>query len=288
VAKGKTLLIESGKIYLRAYRTIFEYPLFWRLSIGYFFIFEFAIRALLVLANRNFPNFSFLWEILELSRVVISLCFPMIYILMVFQLENELNKKEIFRKFRLNLWNYFWQSLVGLLIAFAFTLPLFCLLMFSVYVDGMSLIAPFWYLSIDFLILGSVSLATRILLDQSGGYFQNSMAGLRMLNYNLRFFMSFYLIGMLIWVVILASRAAIGSFITGVDIFSVPFFPLSDFYNNFADAIDVPLMTFIYAFINTMILLLTTIAQTLAYLRCRDLLSPHETLAPTQPLTTEN
>jgi hypothetical protein len=267
---------------------MFKHPLFLRLSIGYFFVVEFIIRALLVMANRNFPNFAILWEILEIGRIVVSFCFPMLYILIVFQLNGELDSTEVSRKFYLNIWSYLWQSLVGLLIAFAFTLPLFCLLIFSVYVEEMSLFVPFWYVIIDFLMLGSESLATRILLDRSGGYFQNSIDGIRMLKSNLRFFASFYLIGMLIWGAVLVSRAVIGSFITGVDIFSVPFIPLSGFWDNFAKAIDVPFMTFIYAFINIVILLFTTIAGTLSYLRCRDLLSPHIIPDPTQPLITEN
>lgn len=282
------MLREVWKIYARAFRMMFKHPLFLRLSIGYFLIVEFIIRALLVMASRNFPSFAVLWEILEIGRIVVSLCFPMLYILIVFQLNGELDGAEVSRKFYLNIWSYLWQSFMGLLVAFAFTLPLFCLLIFSVYVEEMSLFVPFWYVIIDFLMLGSESLATRILLDRRSGYFQNSIAGLRMLKSNLRFFVIFYVMGMLIWGVVLVSRTVIGSFITGVDIFSVPFIPLSDFWDNFAKAIDVPFMSLIYAFINAIILLFTTIAGTLSYLRCRDLLPPHIIPDPTQPLITEN
>jgi hypothetical protein len=269
------MLREVGKIYSRAFRMVFQYPLFWQLSIGYSFA-DLFVCAALTSANKNVPTLYVLWEILDLGMTLVSLGFPMIFILMVFQVENGFDKKEIVRKVRLNFWKYIGQSFVGLLIVFVYTLPVFCLLMFAVYNEGMLLIAPFWFALLGFLGLGSVTMAERILLEKGGGLFQNAIAGLRMLNNNLRFFVGFYLTGILIGAIFFVPRVAIGSLITGINVFSVPLFPFSAFFDNFVMAVDVPWVTISYKFIYFFVFPLTIIAQTLAYLCYRDQASSPE------------
>ena len=274
------MLREVGKIYARAFRMIFQYPSFWRLSIGYFFA-DLFVRVILFSANRNLPTWKIFWSLLNIGRSFVYFCVPMIFILMVFQSENEFDQQEIFRKVRLNFWKFVGQSLVGLLIVFLYTLPVFCLLMFAIYSEGMLLIAPFWFLVIGFLSMGSVTIAERILLDKGGGLFQNATTGLRMLNENLRFFTSIYFVEILIWAVLFVPRVMIGSLITGVDIFSVPLIQFSDFYKNLILAIDVPWMTIIYKILNFIIFPLNVIVPTLAYLRCK-------TQVPSPEPSTEN
>ena len=287
------MLREVGKIYSRAFRMIFQHPQFLLLSVG----FELVNRLNSYIASqlRTLNAIGMRCAALEISlfgnlvSLAIFIGVPLAFILMVYRIERGDDLKDVFQQTKQNFWKFVRQSFAGFLLALAYTLPVFCLALFSVFMDSalfVTIFIPSWLLVFGFLGYGSISLGQRILLDNRQGSFQNSLRGFRILNGNFLFFATIYLIDTLISVFFFPFRYAIGSLVTGVDLFSVPISSFSLFLNNIYTATQTPLV-YVWDFIYGLIILpFFAIIPTLAYLRFKDFDASR--FSRRRTLTTEN
>jgi hypothetical protein len=258
------MLREVGKIYSRAFRMMFKSP---SRFLGLSILYSFVSRILLVV-NKSLPDLAAI--AVDLIRIGIGIFLGMLFIFTIYQSENLIEAMDIVPKIKKYFWRFVEQSLVGFLIIFLYTFPVFCLMMFAVYFDGMLLVVPFWLLIVGFLSLGSVSLGQRILLDTGTGIYKSSTEGFRILNENLKFFISLYFVTLLIFAAITFLRIVIGSAMTGMSIFSVPFFPISKFWGNVVSIANNPLANLFATLVGIFTFPLNAIVHTLAYLRCKN------------------
>lgn len=270
------MLREVGKIYSRSFRVIFQYPLFWRLSLAVYLI-NFVLNHLSTLA-KSLRSLGLVVLMNWINAIVIPVLYTglsIALILMVFQSESGIDPGKIFQQIKKYFWRFVGQSWAGMFLALVYTLPVFCLVLFSVFMDDaffITIIVPLWLLVNGFLGFGSISLGQRILLDNKGkGVFQNSLQGLHILNGNFVFFITLYLTTTLISIVLFPLRYTIGSLITGIDLFSVPISSFPLFVKNVFDATQTPIVYGWDIISGTIMFPLYTIVLTLAYLRYRPL-----------------
>jgi hypothetical protein len=268
------MLREVGKIYSRALRMIFQHPQFIRLSVAYLLI-NYAV-GYIDLRVKTFNSLVLIvfmdWVWLVVDFILFA-GFPLALMLMVNQCENGIDLKVIFLETREYFWKFVRQSLAGFLLSLAYTLPVFCLVLFSVFMDNtlfVTIIIPLWLLVFGFLSFGSITLGQRILLDGGEGAFQNSLKGLRVLNGNFAFFVSLYFLHALISTAHLSSGFLLGSVITGVDLFAVPITSFSLFVKNIFAATQTPLVIGWNMILGIILYPFYIIVPTLAYLRVKN------------------
>lgn len=264
------MLREVGRIYARAFRMIFQYPKFLFLSVG-FLIVNYVVRFLDARA-KELQSLSLVcvtnWIWLAVY-LILFVGFPLIVILMVFQIEGGSAPHAVLQISRNYFWSFFRQGIAGMLLVLLLSLPFVCLVLYSAAMENEHLylaVFPLWFLIGGFFGLGAISLGQRILLDGGAGAFKTAVQGLRMLNGNFKFFFTLYSMTMLIELAFTLSRYGIGSAITGIDLFSAQVFPLKEFWTFVGAAIRTPIVYMINFLYGVIFLPINAILPTLAYL----------------------
>lgn len=284
------MLAEIGKIYSRSFRMIFQHPQFLLLSVAYLLLSQAISYINLQVKTLNSLGLQclagWIWLLVDL---VLFAGFPLTLMLMADQGGGSIDLKAIFRKTKEYFWRFVRQSLAGFALSLAYTLPVFCLVLFSVFMDNtlfVTIIIPLWLLVFGFLSFGSISLGQRILLDKGEGSLQNSLRGLRVLNGNFAFFVTLYFINTLILMVLFLLPYIIGSIVTGVDLFAVPILPFPLFVKNIVAATHTPLVYGWSIISGIFSLPFFAIVPTLAYLHFKN----NDTSHPShrRPLITDN
>jgi hypothetical protein len=278
------MLREVGKIYSRAFRMILQSP---SRYLGLAFLYSLSSRIMLT-TNKSFSNLVAIALDMIGIGIGIGTLLSMYFILIVYQSENLIEKVDVMPKIKEHFWRFIGQSVIGFSIIFLYTLPIFCLLMFAVYFDGMLLIVPVWVVITGFLVLGSVTMGQRILLDFDYSPYKSTTDGLRLLNENFRFFASVYLITFLVSMAISILQIGTGSVATGISVFSVSFFPIAKFWVNLVSIMNNPIAQLFGFVVGIVTSPLFSIIGTYAYLRCKNLPASQESIADTQILSTEN
>lgn len=268
------MLREVGNLYSRSFRLIFQNPQF-LLMTGVYLIYIHTDRySGTLLRSSDSPGLNLL---VPLLKIPIFFCvfngFPLALLLMSTQMEIGINLKAVFQKTKDSFWPFFRQSLAGGLLALAYAFLIVCLTFVFVVTNNTALVTVLLiilYLGVGFLNLGSVLLGQRILLDGSQGAFQNSMRGLRLLNANFSFFAILFFSTTLISIALFPIRYALGSYLTGVDLFSVSISDFPAFMKNVYFATQTPVV-YVWGFIYGLIFWpFYTILHTLAYQRVKN------------------
>ena len=258
---------EVGNLYARAFRMIFQYPIFIYLSALYYLYrlihaaASYAVSADVLLLLR--------WiDLIVGSFLLFGI--PIVFILMILR-EGELTGfKGLVGEAKKYFWKYIGQSFMGMILAFVFTLPLFFVFLLIYVFEQNILPSLAWWFIFGYLGLGSVLLGSQFLIDEKNGLFKNSMNGLRMLNGHFRFFAALYTVQTLIYVLRFSLRILLGSSITGFDLTSIPTSSLSLFTEALNAATRTPIV-FVYDFaVGTFLYPLGYIVISLAYLRYKN------------------
>lgn len=264
------MLREVGKIYARAFRMVFQYPQFLLLSVGYLMI-NYVVRFLDARAKES-QSLSLVcvtnWIWLAVY-LILFVGFPLIVILMVFQIEDGSAPHEVLQVSRNYFSGFFRQGIAGMLLTLLLSLPFVCMVLYSAAMENEHLylaVFPLWFLIGGFFGLGAISLGQRILLDGGVGSFKSAVQGIRMLNGNFKFFFTLYSMTMLIGLVFTLLRYGIGSAITGIDLFSAQVFPLKEFWAFVGAAIRTPVVYLTDFLYGVIFLPINAILPTLAYL----------------------
>lgn len=272
------MLREIGKIYARAFRMIFQYPKFLFLSVAYLMV-NYVVRFLDA-SVKELQSLSLIcvtnWIWLAIY-LIIFVGFPLIVILMVFQIEDGSALHEVLQISRKYFWGFLRQGIAGMLLALLLSFPFAYLVLYSAAMENEYFylaVFPLWFFAGGFFGLGTISLGQRILLDGGAGAFKTAVQGLRMLNGNFKFFFTLYSITMLIGLVFTILRYGIGSAITGIDLFSAQVFPLKEFWAFVGAAIRTPIVYMIDFLYEVIFLPINAILPTLAYLYIKNQPAP--------------
>lgn len=268
------MLREVGKIYSRSFRMVFQHPQFLLITVAYLIYTNIDRYSDTLLRSSDSLG---LYVLIYWLKFPIFFCvfngFPLALLLMSNQMETGISLKAIFQKTKEYFWKYFRQTIAGLLLSFAYALPVAFLVVFSVFMGDvifLAIVVPLFFLVSGYLGLGSILMGERILLDDGNGAFQNSLRGLRLLYANFPFFATLFFIGALISIALFPIRYVLGSYLTGIDLFAVPVTDFSAFIKNVYSATQTPIVyawDFLYGLIFWPFY---AILHTLAYQRVKD------------------
>ncbi|MBI5936026.1 MAG: hypothetical protein HY867_20165 [Chloroflexi bacterium] len=268
------MLREVGNLYTRSFRLIFQHPQFLLMTAVYLIFTNVDRYSDTLLRSSGSLD---LYIAVGLIKFPFSFClyngFPLALLLMSNQMESGISLKALFQKTKDYFWKYFRQTLAGGLLALAYAFLIVCLTFVFAGLNSATLVIIFlvlFFLGIGFLALGFITMGHRILLDGGQGSFQNSLRGLRLLNVNFSFFATLFFIDTLISTSLFPIRYALGSYITGVDLFSVPISDFPAFMKNVYYATQTPVV-YVWDFLYGLIFWpFYTILHTLAYQRVKD------------------
>lgn len=265
---------EVGNLYARAFRMIFQHPQFLLLSALYLIIAQADSHLARLVKSTHLLGLVLLegWVGMIVNLTII-VGFPLAFILMVYRIETGTGLKGIFQETRKRFWGYVRQFLAGTLTALAYSIPVLCLVAFSVFSDDklfFAIVVPFWLLTFSYLSFGAVTFGQRILLDGSEGAFKNSVHGLRVLNGNFVLFLILYLTFTTISITHFLSGYLIGSAITGVDLLAVPLSSFPLFVTNVVSATQTPFVFAWNMILGIIFFPFYAIAPTLAYLHVKN------------------
>lgn len=268
------MLREVGNLYSRSFRLIFQHPLFWILSlVNYLYGIGSASITVWVKGLQSLGLIT-TWNLVNLIvDVIFHVGIPLVFILMVFQIEDGIAPSGIFQSARKFFWGFFRQELVGLLLTLLYSFPFACLALYAVSLESSPFylaVFPLWFFVSGFIGFGAVALGQRILLDGGDGAFMNAAQGMRMLNGNFRFFFALYFVLFLIGVGYTVLRYGVGSAIAGVDLLSVQIFPLTEFWSLLISTTKTPIIQLIDFIYGVIFFALNAIVPTLAYLHIKN------------------
>lgn len=260
------VLMKVLETYAASFRLIFKYPVFIYVSI---------ISNTIITASN--------WGIGYLPKMVVSLLSllsllgmiltPMILILLTLQIEKRIDPGPLYPKIRADFWKFIGQLFAGFFLAFLYSSPTLFLLLVSSQMENK---APFWALVFlssalfQYLALGSIGMAQRMLLEKGVGLFKNSLNGLRMINTGFSYYLVLALVQMILTTGITVGSYFLGYFlgsaITGVDLFPRSGMGYYEFLSNARPAVRVPVVPIVNLILSTIVTPLNSVVVTLSYL----------------------
>lgn len=258
---------EVGKIYARAFRMLFARPVFMYLTASYY-LYSLIYYVLLKYIPLSLVTVSRLidWVV----DVIFSFGVPIVFILIVFRDEDIVRLKPMVVDARGYFWKYIGQSLVGTFLAILFTIPFFFVFLLIYLFEQNALTVLAWWFVVGYLGMGTIGLASRLLVDGGSGLFKNAMAGIRMLNGHFLFFATLYLVQIAIYLINLSVRLLIGSSITGVDLTSVSTSSLRTISEGLGLIMQTPIVLVYDLIVQPFLFPISAIVLTLAYLRYKN------------------
>ena len=263
------MLREVGNIFSRAFRMIFQYPIFAYLPAAYY-IYNLAYY----LANQYMPPVSLV--VLGWLDIIVRMVFifgvPIVFILIVLRAGDAIDLRTIIEEAKGYFWRYIGQFLVGMFLALLINLPFGCVLLPFYTLSERSLIFVWlWFWASGFVATGYVTLGTLFLIDGGKSMFRNSVDGFRMLKEHLSFFVAVYCIETLISILNYSFRIFLGSLFTGINLSSISFSSMSNFTASVVAIVDTPAVHIYNVIFGTFLFSFYLIVSTLAYVRCKNL-----------------
>ncbi len=277
------MLREVGKIYARAFRMMFNRPVFMYLTASYY------LYSLIYYVLLKYIPLGVVTVVRLIDWVVdaiFSFGVPIVFILIVFREEEVVRLKSVVLEARGYFWKYIGQSFAGTFLAFLFTIPFFFVFLFIYLFEKNVLPLLAWWFVVGYLAMGTIGLASRLLVDSGSGLFKNAIAGVRMLNGHFRFFATLYLIQIAIYIINLSLRLLIGSAITGTGLSSVSTASLNTISKGLGLIMQTPVVLIYDLVVQTFLFPASNILLTFAFLRYKN--RDSLTRAVEQSISTKN
>ncbi|MBL8079337.1 MAG: hypothetical protein JNM55_15335 [Anaerolineales bacterium] len=178
---------------------------------------------------------------------------------------------DVFRESRDYFWDTVLQSLLGIFITglililflgFGFiTFGAYGVINFIPFMLGLYLIA--------LLSFGAAALGKRIMLDKKAGIIKGTVDGIKVLGLHWTWYFCFYLAFTFASILVFWAKGILGLWLTGVDIFSIPVFPIYSFLETYSLMSSYLGMRIIFGLIDTVTLPFFSFLTTFAYISRR-------------------